>query len=663
MAEALQPDLHDTLICVQAPLMAISASGGQIRGTGAHGYYLGDHRSLSRLILTVDDEEPTMLSGEVEEAARALFFGHCGTREASEDPRFVVERERVLDAGCIQERVRITNTDRVSWKPRVDVEIACEYAPIDEVKAGARGTVGTVHEVRHDVLGWRSYRAALDQESRRTPGTTVSAEPRADEVSIGPESADPPTVGRFTWHVDLEPGASWAVVLTVDQPGPPHPFPFERPRQGVRWPSSGAAKSSRPIDLLLRNSLGDLDALRLTTAGEDGPRLPGGVRAEFVAAGAPWYLTLFGRDSLWAARMLLPVTQELALGTLAMLSRYQGDKHGAESGERPGKIPHELRATPTNHGGALLLPPVYYGSVDATLLFIILMAQTWRHDQERSEAAIRVLLPALRAALAWLDQEVDERGRGFIAYRSKPGQLAHQGWKDSPDAVTFASGRAAHGPIALCEVQAYAYEAAVGAADLLEEVDGSVREARDWRDWAARLKQRFRNAFWIEDGYGRYPAIALDRDLRRVDGPSSNIGHLLNGDFLSDDEAGEVAALLMGPDLNSGWGIRTRSRQLTTYNPFGYHCGSVWPHDTAIAILGLLSRDPDSATRLANRLCAASVYFGHRLPELFAGIGADESPRPVPVSAACLPQAWAAASAVVIAQALDLFEPRDCVTV
>lgn len=663
MAEALQPDLHDTLICVRAPLMAISARGGQIQGVGAHGYYLGDHRSLSRLVLTVDDEQPAMLSGEVEAATRASFYGHCGTRDGSEDPRFMVERERVLEHDCIRERIRITNTDRLSWKPRVEVEIACDYAPIDEVKSGARGVAGTVHEVRHDVLGWRSYRAPIGQESRRTPGTTVSAEPRADEVSIGPEPESLPTIGRFTWHVDLAPGASWDVVLTVKQPDPPHPFPFERPKHAARWTSPSPAQSVRPIDVLLRNSLHDLDALRLTAVGDDELTLPGGVRPQFVAAGAPWYLTLFGRDSLWAARMLLPVNHELALGTLAMLSRYQGDKDGTETDERPGKIPHELRSARTIHGGNMLLPPVYYGSVDATLLFIILMTQSWRRDRERSDQAIRALLPALRAALVWLDREAAEHSGGFVTYQPKPGQLAHQGWKDSPDAVTFASGRPADGPIALCEVQAYAYEAALGAADLLEELDDSPGPAAHWRQWAARLKQRFRETFWIEDDFGHYPAIALDRDLRRVDGPSSNIGHLLSGDFLTDDEAGEVVALLMGPELNSGWGIRTRTNRLTTYNPFGYHCGSVWPHDTAIAILGLLSRDPDAAARLANRLCAASVHFGYRLPELFAGIGADESPRPVPVSAACLPQAWASASAVVIAQALGLLEPQNSVVV
>ena len=667
--EGLQPDLHDTLICVRAPLMAVSARDGQIRGLGAHGYYLGDHRSLSRLILTINDREPTILSGEVMDATRALFLGHFreraaeGERGGSAEPQLLVEREReltdaavadgpVADHVSIREHLRLTNTDRMPRTLRVEVEIGCNYAAIDQVKSGEAGTPGTVHEVRHDILGWRSYSAPIALDSRSTPGTTVSTEPRADEVSV--DRIPPDTVGRFVWHVVLEPGASWTATLTVIQPEPPHPFPFARPDQPTPWRYQALPEPTRPLDRLLRNSLADLDALRLTTASVKGagPARPDLGRKEFAAAGAPWFLTLFGRDSLWTARMLVPIDRELALGTLNMLSGYQGDKDGLDNDERPGKIPHELRAAATSHGGRLSLPPVYYGSVDATLLFIILMAETWQRDQDRNGDAIRALLPALHGALNWLQQQVEEHPSGFIAYSPKPGQLAHQGWKDSPDAVTFASGRPADGPIALCEVQAYAYEAALGAAVLLEGLQGDHAQAVRWRSWAAEFKRRFHDQFWVEDGFGRYPAIALDRNLVPVDGPSSNVGHLLSGDFLSDEDAEGIARLLVESELNSGWGIRTRSAGLKIYNPYSYHSGSVWPHDTAIAILGLYKRVPDAAATLAQNLCDASAAFGYRLPELFAGIERGKSPQPVPVSAACLPQAWSSASAVVIAQAL-----------
>jgi glycogen debranching enzyme len=662
VAERLQPDLHDTLICVRAPLMAVSARDGQLRGTGAHGYYLGDHRSLSRLILTVNGREPAMLAGEVQGATRALFLGHFRDRAASGEPQLLVERERELTEPAsgrgsgdvaIREHIRLTNTDRVPSTLRVEVEIGCNYAAIDQVKAGEEGTEGTVHEVRRHILGWRSYRVAIDQNSRLTPGTTVATVPAADEVLVDADSRN--TIGRFVWRVTLDPGASWAAVLSVTQPAPPHPFPFARSAEATPWSYQALPAPTRPLDRLLRNSLADLDALRLTTAhapARDGIRPEDLPREEFVAAGAPWYLTLFGRDSLWTARMLLPIDRELALGTLNMLSRYQGDKDGLDNDERPGKIPHELRAAATSHGGTLSLPPVYYGSVDATLLFIILMAETWQRDQARNSKAIKALIPALHGALTWLEQQSAEHSGGFIAYSPKPGQLAHQGWKDSPDAVTFASGRPADGPIALCEVQAYAYEAAIGAAALLEGLEGEHAKAARWRDWAARFKQRFHESFWVEDEFGGYPAIALDRNLVPVDGPSSNIGHLLSGDFVSDDDAEEIARRLVDSQLNSGWGIRTRSAGLKIYNPYGYHSGSVWPHDTAIAILGLYKRVPDAAAVLAQNLCEASTAFGYRLPELFAGIDRAKSAQPVPVSAACLPQAWASASAVVIAQAL-----------
>ena len=654
----LQPALYDAVISVCAPLMAISAQDGQIRGDNAHGYYLGDHRSLSRLILTVDGVEPTMLTGEAEGADTAHFVGFAAGagdpgRDPGGDPVYVVERGRTVHSGEIQEFVEIRNCDREIRKLRISLEIACEYASVDAVKAGEPGTPGTVHEVRQDVLGWRSHNVALDQESRKTPGTTVYAHPHADEVQADevPEGK-PPTVGRFTWSVGLAPDASWRVALTVRQPAPPHPFPFERPARPASWTAATkGTDTGRPIDRLLANSLADLDALRLTGADADRADQPEYVAQEFVAAGAPWYLTLFGRDSLWAARMLLPIDRRLALGTLAVLSRYQGDKHSHDNDERPGKIPHELRAGPTTHGGSLSLPPVYYGSVDATLLFLTLLAETWRRD--KNDEVIASLLPALRGGLRWLDEQVARSAGGFVAYEPKPGQLSHQGWKDSPDAVTFASGRSAHGPIALCEVQAYAFEAALGAAELLECIEGAHDEARAWRRWADGIRGRFREAFWIEDAHGRYPAIALDRDLVPVDGPSSNIGHLLIGDFLDEAEAQAVTSLLMSPQLNSGWGIRTRSAGLTGFNPFGYHSGSVWPHDTAITILGMRDRDPAAAASLAQGLLDASEGFGYRLPELFAGFERGRGRHPVPVRGACLPQAWASASAVVIAQTMD----------
>lgn len=659
----MQPPLHDTVICVRAPLMAISARDGQIRGEGAEGFYLGDHRSLSRLLLTLNGREPMMLSAEIRDSSDARFIGNHREPggDATGEPQFVVSRTRAVRDDAIRERIEIRNSDREPWDLRVVVELACSHADVDEVKAGGHGAPGMVLEVGPNALSWYSDRISVGRRGRRTPRTKVSVVPEANGVAVDetPEGT-PATVGWFSWDVRLKPAESWTAELRITQPAPPRPFPFERPRHTAGWlagatPARGA--TTRPIDRLLRNSLADLDALRLTESraprpASAGPEGSAGPAGEFTAAGAPWYLTLFGRDSLWTARMLLPIERGLALGTLTMLSRYQGAKDDGENDERPGKILHEMRGGPTSHGGALSLPPVYYGSVDATLLFIILLVDTWRAD--RDDPAIRPLLPALRNALTWLEQQAADHDRGFVAYEPKPGQLSHQGWKDSPEAVTFASGRPADGPIALCEVQAYAYEAAVGAADLLEYAEGPAAAARvrHWRKWAARLKDRFRDAFWVDDAFGRYPAIALDRDLAQVDGPSSNIGHLLAGGLLDDAEAREVTGLLLADGLDSGWGIRTRSSELASYNPFGYHCGSVWPHDTAITILGLLRRDPDAAAALAERLLEASAAFGHRLPELFAGIGRHEALRPVPVRGACLPQAWSSASAVVIAQAL-----------
>jgi len=388
---------------------------------------------------------------------------------------------------------------------------------------------------------------------------------------------------------------------------------------------------------LVARGLADLEGLLLVD-----PLAP---KDHFVGAGSPWYLTLFGRDSLWTARFLLPLGTELAASTLRTLARRQGTITDSERSEEPGKILHEVRRA--DLAGDLELPPVYFGSVDATPLWICLLADAWRWGLPAVQ--VTELLPHLERALAWMRDHAGTDGGGFLEYRppSTHAQgLSNQGWKDSYDSVQWLDGRLAQSPIALCEVQGYAYEAAVKAADLL---DAFEREGGDeWRAWAERLRLRFRNAFWVGTGADRYPAIALDRDKGRVDTVSSNIGHLLSSGMLDEEECGLIAHRLAQSDMNSGSGLRTMTAKSPRYNPLSYHAGSVWPHDTAITILGLAAAGHDeTAASLALGLVHASEQFGFRLPELYSG-----HPAPVPYPAACRPQAWAAASAVAIVSAL-----------
>jgi glycogen debranching enzyme len=287
----------------------------------------------------------------------------------------------------------------------------------------------------------------------------------------------------------------------------------------------------------------------------------------------------------------------------------------------------------------------YYGTVDATPLWISLLHDAWRWGLPEAEVA--ALLPNLEAALGWLRAAA---GDGFVRYVDNAGVLSNQGWKDSFDSIQFADGRLAEPPIALCEVQAYAFAAALEGAAML---DALGRPGGDgWRDWAAGLRDRFRDAFWVEDRAGRYPAIALDGAARPVDTVTSNIGHLLGTGFLDEAETAAVVRRLAAPDMDCGFGLRTMSSRSAGFNPLSYHGGSVWSHDTAVALRGLaaVGTAPAGAVAasLVRGLLAAAPAFGFRLPELYGGESAGGGRLPLAYPAACRPQAWSAGAALVV---------------
>jgi len=399
-------------------------------------------------------------------------------------------------------------------------------------------------------------------------------------------------------------------------------------RYYVRW---------RLYELLL---LALLYAAIVSSAYSPGRRL-------FLAAGAPWFFTLFWRDSIWAARIMLPLGTELAAWTLRTLAARQGTTTDAESCEQPGKILHEVRRDARgSRGGGWTLPPLYYGTIDATPLWVCLLHDAWRWGMPAEE--VEALLPAMERALAWMSEYGDADGDGFLEYLDLTGRgLANQGWKDSGDSVQWQDGSLATGPIALCEVQAYAHEAAVSGAALLEAFGRPG--AHQWRQWAAQLADRFRAQFWVADAEGSYPAIALDADKRPVDTLTSNIGHLLGTGLLDAEEEARVARRLGSSQMDSGYGLRTMSTDSGGYWPLRYHGGSVWTHDTAIAIAGLTrSGHTDVAAGLVEGLLAAGSERGYRLPELHSGDARGSVPGVVPYPAACPVQTWPAASSALI---------------
>jgi glycogen debranching enzyme len=353
--------------------------------------------------------------------------------------------------------------------------------------------------------------------------------------------------------------------------------------------------------------------------------------------------------------MTMLVDPDLALGTLQTLARFQGAEVDPRTEEEPGRILHEMRFGETASlalGGGR----VYYGTVDATPLFVMLVGELSRWGNRRDE--VDALLPAADAALQWIGDYGDEDGDGYVEYqRTTDRGLQNQGWKDSWDSMRYADGTLASTPIALCEVQGYVYAALRARAHCATEA-GDDELAASLHGRADALKRRFNEDFWVETPDGGYLAMGLDRDKRRIDGLGSNQGHCLWTGIVDEDKAPLVVRALMSGAMFSGWGIRTLADTNGGYNPISYHCGSVWPHDNAICAAGLMRYGfVQEAHRVMRGLVDASPWFGDVLPDLFAGMPREELRFPVSYPTSCSPQAWAAASPLLFLRTMLRFEP------
>ncbi|MFI7544609.1 glycogen debranching N-terminal domain-containing protein [Actinoplanes sp. NPDC049599] len=597
----MQPLLHELVATVAAPTTALAGPDGQIRAEGVQGVFHADRRVLSAALLRLDDREAEPLGHAAAGAGTTRFDSLARWLGGpAPDPAVRIERTRTVTPGQVDEAIRLGSAAAATVRTTVTVDLAVDLAPIDVVKSGGAGPPLPAD----GPLTW----------SR--DGITVTA------TAAGAETDGR---GRLRWAVTLAPGAATTLTFTVRVHDPA--AVVHAPTRARDWRPAEVTSGDRRLGRLVARSLDDLHALRLAD-GDD----------VYLGAGVPWYLTLFGRDSIWAARMLLPLGTGPAAGTLRVLARRQGTRTDPTSGEAPGKILHELRRQAFVLAGGLRLPAAYYGSVDATPLWISLLHDAWRWGMPATEVAD--LLPHLSAALGWLDGWAG----GFLTYHDTTGHgLANQGWKDSAAAL-----RGAEPPIALVEAQGYAHRAALDGAALL---DAFGRPGGDrWREYAAALAERFRAAFWVDGGY---PALALDRDGRPVDALTSNIGHLLGTGLLTAAEERAVATALSGEPMSGAYGLRTMSALDRGYAPLSYHCGSVWTHDTAIVATGLARAGfTAEATTLIDGLLTAAEAFGYRLPELHAGDARSALSRPMPYPAACRPQAWSAAAAVLLAQAV-----------
>ncbi|WBC14608.1 amylo-alpha-1,6-glucosidase [Micromonospora sp. WMMA1998] len=621
----LQPLLHDLVGVVHAPTSALGDAAGQLRPQGVQGVFHADARVLSRAELRLDDREPESIGRGAVGPHGARFVGLARwLGDPTPDPTVRVERTRQAGARGLTEEIVVTSTAAEPVRTTVTVDLACDLAPVEQVKAGHAGQPLEAKAGEPGRVQW-----AAD-------GLTVTVTGEDAVVDASGERAVGP---RLSWPVTVDPGTSVTLRWRLDV-ADPRAVVTAAPAGGS-WAEPRVDADDRRLLRLLDRSLADLRGLRLAE-----PAHPEDV---FLGAGVPWFLTLFGRDSLWAARMMLPLGTDLAAGTLRVLARRQGTRVDPVTGEQPGKILHELRRHELSFDNGMRLPPAYYGTVDATMLWVGLLHDAWRWGLPADQ--VEPLLPHLEAALRWLDEHADADGDGFVEYIDTTGHgLANQGWKDSGDAVRFRDARLAAPPIVLAEVQGYAHQAATNGADLL---DAFGRPGADrWRAYADRLAERFRAAFWVDGRHGPQPALALDRDKRPVDSLTSNIGHLLGTGLLSDAESTQVAALLSTEALAGGFGLRTMSTDDAGFSPLSYHCGSIWAHDTAIVLAGLARAGHQAAAlRLADGLLAAAEAFDYRLPELYGGDDRSALGRPVPYPAACRPQAWSAAAAVLLLQA------------
>ncbi|GAA4790942.1 glycogen debranching N-terminal domain-containing protein [Actinomycetospora chlora] len=629
----------DALTLVEGSTFCLSTGSGDVVPGHASGLFVRDVRAIARWELTVDDLPGEPLRADVTEPFAATVLLHVpGDPDGERSGSLLVTRHRYVGEGMREDLVLHNSTARDATC-RVALAVGSDFADLFAVKEGRAHGVPTVVTPAPG----RLELAAPDHGH----GVTVSAD---GEPRTGP--------GTLTWTARVPARGQWRVTVTVEAVVAGRPMTLHHPRgtdvarshparrlRDWRHRSPGLETADADLSAVLRQSVADLGALRIFD-----PEHP---ERAVVAAGAPWFMALFGRDALLTSLMLLPLDRGLALGTLQTLAAHQGTVVDPQTEEEPGRIVHEMRFGPPSP----LAPGVrdrYYGTADATALFVVVLDELLRWGAPIGEVA--ALLPHADRALAWIEQYGDADGDGFVEYRrATPRGLLHQGWKDSRDGINHADGRLATPPIALVEVQAYGY-AAYGARAHLADVLGDPATATRCRARAADLRRRFHEAFWLPDR-GTL-AVALDAGKRPVDAVTSNAGHALWAGILDEEQAAAVAARLVSPELFSGWGVRTLGTSMGAYDPMSYHNGSVWPHDTALCVAGLARYGfLDEARRLATALLGASGAFGHRLPELFGGFDRAATGLPVPYPTSCAPQAWAAAAPVLVLRALLRLDP------
>jgi glycogen debranching enzyme len=657
---------------VDQSTFAISGNAGDIEPGSAEGLFFRDTRILSRLEVLVNGTRTQPLGAISDDPFTATFVSRCPPAPGRADSTLMLFRSRSVGQG-MREDLTVHNFADEPALCTVEIFVGSDFADLFAVKEGRAGTEKDNGEITTEVVSgpsMSSLRAGdptigrresdLIPPSERPPTITFSYRRGGVTRGVDVRFGDPAvvTTDLASFEVIVPPRSRWTTSIEVgpiiDGTSFPPGSPDSQP-PGRATPSERLAQWRRRVPLVETDSPGlkeviarsneDLGALRIFD-----PDFPERV---VVAAGAPWFMTVFGRDSLLTAWMALLVDPDLARGVLQTLARFQGKEIDPRHEEEPGRILHEMRfgdAASLSLGGG----SIYYGTADATPLFVMLLGEMRRWGVARE--MVDELLPNAARAIEWIEQFGDADGDGYVEYkRATDRGLANQGWKDSWDGIRYGDGKVAEAPIALCEVQAYTYGAYLASAHFAFEVGDTATYDR-FRAKAAQLKAAFNRDFWLEDR-GWY-AVGLDADKQPIDSLTSNIGHCLWTGIVDEDKARRVAEALVSPNMFNGWGVRTLSSANGGYNPISYHCGSVWPHDTAIVAAGLARYGFDGAAQMLVRaVIDAAVAQGGRLPELFSGLDRGELSVPIGYPTSCSPQAWAAASPLLCLRTLLRLDP------
>jgi glycogen debranching enzyme len=638
------------LTVIEGSTFCVCDDAGDVDGkASASGFIAADTRFLSRAVLTMAGRHPTLLSSSQPAPHVARFvFRNPNNIDGLLPDELSIERERFV-GDCMYERVHIENHGRRHVVTEIALELEADFADIFSVKDLDPGfgnpTNVTLPPPRTPTWHERGTTAVFTDETFDAQTIVHFSQPGEIEGNRVRFPIELNHGETWTLEVGVQPVLPGDLPLTADDFDPHRAAERQRAEESLaQWNSTTPQLHSawHDLDQIWERSVADIAALRMRVAGYDYGWIP--------AAGAPWFMTVFGRDTLVTCLQTMLFGPELSRGALRVLAALQSETDDPERDAEPGKIIHEMR----RGKAALSWAGRYYGTVDATPLFLVLLSEHYRWTGDAG--LIQELEGTARRALGWIDGPGDPDRDGFVEYHRRASRgIGNQSWKDSGVSMAFHDGSLAESPIAAVEVQGYVYDAKLRMAELARDVWNDPALATRLEADAAALQQRFNDAFWV-DGYY---ALGLDKDKRPIDAVASNMGHLLWSGIVPDERVEDVASLLMSERLWSGWGIRTMAADEVAYNPLVYHNGTVWPHDNSLVAWGLgnAGRARDVAL-IVRRMVEASVQFDHRLPEVFAGFARRRTGVPVEYPTASRPQAWAAATPVLLMRVLLGLEPN-----